>query len=89
MKVMIFENDAEFEDFAINPQYVVKTSDKGTHYFTWDFTDMYKEEKEKGTIFCISDENSLIRKRQACTFGIISKPVDIDYRCNESEFKKE
>lgn len=74
MRIIVFDNDSEFEEFAINDTLYYKMS--GDHaYYDWDFSGDYLAELEKNTLFFIKDKNSDIVRRDACTFNIISKPV--------------
>lgn len=74
---MLFDNDEDFESFALKPDYVIKQSEiSGTYYFTAEFTDAYKKAVEDNFIFCIEDDNSKIRKRGVVTKGSIMLQVD-------------
>ena len=74
MKIMVFENDADFEFFAITPVMKVKKIGDRT-YSDWDFTQEYLDESDAGTLFFIKDRNSKIVRRHSCVFNIIAKPV--------------
>jgi len=85
MKVIIFENDADFEAYAIDPTYRIKTSDKGTQYYNWSFTDAYTTETANGSKFLIKERNSKIVKRGCVTHGTISKKVNNVFRYSKLE----
>lgn len=74
MKIIVFENDKDFEEFAIDPRVVIVT-DGDREYFDWYFTPEYNLEAANGTVFYIKDNKSKIVTRGACTFNVISKPV--------------
>ena len=74
MRIIVFENDEEFEEFAILPSIHIVTD--GDHeYFDWNFTPEYNKEVLNNTIFYMKDRKSKILRRNACTFNVISKPV--------------
>ena len=74
MKIIVFENDSEFDEFAVDPSVrVIKDGDR--EYFDWSFTNDYNTEVAAGTLFFIKDRKSKVLRRNACTSGIISKPV--------------
>ena len=75
MKIIVFENDKDFEEFAIDPQVKIVV-DGDREYFDWFFTPEYNTEVANGTVFYIKDSKSKIVTRGACTFNIISKPVE-------------
>ena len=75
MKIIVFENDQDFEEFAIVPQVKIIT-DGDREYFDWFFSPEYNAEVANGTIFYIKDKKSKIITRGACTFNVISKPVE-------------
>lgn len=74
MKIIVFENDQDFEEFAIVPQLRVIV-DGDREYYDWYFTPEYNAEVMNGTMFFIKDKKSKILRRNACTYNIISKPV--------------
>jgi hypothetical protein len=74
MRIIVFENDEEFEEFAILPNVHVVT-DGDREYFDWYFTPEYNAEVLNNTLFYMKDRNSKVLRRNACTFNVISKPV--------------
>lgn len=74
MKIMIFDDDSDFEMFAVGTNPYVKESG-GRSWVDWDFSDDYLEEVKNNTIFFIKDSRSKIAKRQAVTCGVTSKRV--------------
>lgn len=83
MKVIIFENDGDFEMFAVKNKPYVK-HEGSCSYVDWDFSDEYLEEVSNGTEFYIKDRNSKIAKRHACVCGIIAKPVTNIFYYNDA-----
>ncbi len=75
-KIIVFENDEEFDEFAIDPQVRIFSDDNGIHYYDWKFTADYENEVENGTIFYIKDRNAEVLRRNSCTYKIISKRVE-------------
>lgn len=76
MKIIVFENDEEFEMFAMKPNLVVKTSEKsGTLYYDIELSDEYFEAVNEGTLFYIKDRNSKVKKRKVVKQRLASKPV--------------
>ena len=73
--IIYFDSDDEFFSFCVVPHLVLREGKHGK-YTDFNFTKNYKEELDKGTRFCIKDENSLITKRGMVTLGIESKKVD-------------
>lgn len=72
--IIYFDSDDEFLDFCVMPTPVIREGNHGK-YIDFDFTSMYKNELEKGTRFCIKDEDSLIAKRGMVTYRTESKEV--------------
>lgn len=73
--IIYFESDDEFLDYCIIKMPVVREN-KHCKYIDFDFSKEYLKELEKGTRFCIKDENSLITKREAVTFRTESKRIE-------------
>ena len=75
-KVMCFENDDEFFDFAVNPLIRVMEDPKsGTHYYDYDLTTNYNDALKDNVEFIIRDPNSLISKRNCVSYKLISKKI--------------
>lgn len=72
--VIYFDNDKEFEDWALNPELDIVSSE--IPYFTVDYSTAYKEEIDKGTKFCIKDAKSAIFKHKRMSCRTISLPVE-------------
>lgn len=75
-KYLVFDNDAEFEDFAIDTTLRVHKG-KGGYWYDWDFTPMYIKELDNGTKFVITDPASCIRKRGCVSYHCVCKPVEL------------
>lgn len=77
MKIIIFKNDDDFEAFCLKPNYdLMKDEETGMPYYNTAFNDLYLDEVKNGTLFCIDDQNSNIRKRNSVTKGVVSKRVE-------------
>lgn len=75
-KFMIFDNDEDFESFALKPDDVIKKSTiSGMPYYDAEFTDAFNSALEDNFIFCIADEQSKIRKRKVLQKGMIMLDV--------------
>lgn len=58
--IVFFESDEEFTDFCVAP-YARLKGEKGVG---GDYSEMYKEYLQKGMIFIIKDEDSVVYKRE-------------------------
>jgi hypothetical protein len=77
MKIIVFDNDEDFESYVLQPEYCIKQSNiSGGYYYDADFTDCYKNDLTEGVKYCIDCKDSKIRKRGYVTKGAISKRVN-------------
>ena len=77
MKIIIFDNDEAFEQFALKPDYVLRTSAKSDMtYYDIEFSDEYLDAIKGDTHFYFSDRNSKVRKRGVVQRGVLSKRVE-------------
>ena len=89
-KFMIFDNDEDFESFALKPDYVIKESEiSGMPYYDAEFTDVFNSALEDKFIFCIADEKSKIRKRETIQKGAIMLDVSNIFTHLEADEIKE
>ena len=75
-KLIQFENDQEFIEWAIKPFYEVIETENGGRCFSVAYTDAYINAIEEGYLIDILDEDSRINKDGLVHWGIITKPVD-------------
>ena len=76
MKILVFNNDEDFELYVLQPEFCIKQSNiSGGYYYDVDFTDCYKNDLTEGVKYCINCKDSKIRKRGCVTKGAISKRV--------------
>lgn len=72
-RIIYFDSDAEFEDWAVAPYVTIKYSEKSnTPYTSGDFSNEYKAAIEEGKRFVIKDEDSVVFKR-----GCVCKRVPL------------
>lgn len=78
--ILVFENDAEFEDFAVDPQLIVSKMNIGNNqeilYTDFNFTHDYYKAIEEGKMFEIKDKNSRIMKNGDISYRTITKKVE-------------
>lgn len=72
--IIYFDSDDEFLDFCVVQAPVIREGKHGK-YIDFDLTSTYKNELEKGTRFCIKDEDSIITKRGMVSYRTESKEV--------------
>lgn len=72
--VIYFDSDDEFLNFCVLQAPIIREGKHGK-YVDFSFTNHYQKELDKGTRFCIKDEDSLITKRGVVTYKTESKPV--------------
>ena len=71
--IILFDSDAEFEDWAVAPYATIKyTKNRNKPYTSGDLSNEYKAAIEEGKRFVIKDENSVVCKR-----GCVCKRVPI------------
>lgn len=75
-KIIEFNNDDEFTNWALAPSYTTIVNDLGNRCFDVLYTDAYLNAVKEDYIFDIKDEDSLIVKRGCVSRGIITKPVE-------------
>ena len=74
--LIIFDNDEEFFNFSVSPNFEVNYSDTSDRYFyTINFTDDYNNAISNDIYFIINDENSQIEKHNCVTYKTISKKI--------------
>ena len=72
-RIIYFDSDAEFEDWAVAPYATIKYSEKSnTPYTSGDFSNEYKAAIEEGKRFVIKDEDSVV-----CERGCVCKRVPL------------
>lgn len=77
MKIIVFDNDNDFEFYCLKPKYEINQSEvSGTLYYDLAFTDTYLKDVRDGVMFCIDDPKSKVVKRGCVTRGVVSKKVD-------------
>lgn len=76
IKVIEFENDNEFVEWALCPSYEFIESGRGSTCFDVPYTDEYLEAVEDDWSFDILDRKSRIKKDGLMHRGVITKPVD-------------
>lgn len=77
MKIIVFDNDKDFEFYCLKPKYEINQSKiSGTLYYDLGFTDTYISDVDAGVMFCIDDPKSKIMKRGCVTRGIVSKKIE-------------
>lgn len=77
MKIIVFDNDSDFEFYCLKPKYEINQSEiSGTLYYDLAFTDTYIKDVKDGVMFCIDDPKSKVVKRGCVTRGVVSKRVD-------------
>lgn len=77
MKIIVFDNDNDFEFYCLKPKYEINQSEvSGTLYYDLAFTDTYLNDVRDGVMFCIDDPKSKVVKRGCVTRGVVSKKVD-------------
>ncbi len=69
-----FDSDEDFLGF-VSPKLVIREG-KHCKYTDLAFSDEYQNELDKGTRFCIKDENSVIYKRKAVNERMETKNVE-------------
>ena len=78
-KIIYFENDDEFFDYAVIPQLIgIKyLDDNGNekYYYDFELSSQYNNAVNNDYIFIIKDENSKIYKRRYVTYHTISKEI--------------
>lgn len=74
---ILFNDDDEFIDFAINKEPIIKRGERGELYFTFDFSDAYKSALSKGGEFYMKDDNSLVLKRQCVSYRTVGLHVEM------------
>ena len=71
--IILFDSDAEFEDWAVAPYATIKYIENSKiPYTSGDFSNAYKAAIEEGKRFVIKDEDSVVCKR-----GCVCKRVPI------------
>lgn len=74
--LIIFDNDEEFFNFSVSPNFEVNYSNTSDRYFyTINFTDDYNNAISNDIYFIINDENSQIEKHNCVTYKTISKKI--------------
>ena len=74
--VIYFDNDQEFEDWAVAPYATVKYTEKGNiPYTTGDYSNEYKEAIGNNKRFIIKDEDSVVFKRKCVSKRV---PLKVD-----------
>lgn len=78
MKIVVFDNDEDFEQYALKPGYVFHESEvnPGMLYYDVDYTDQYNKDIEDGVQYCIDCEDSKVRKRNCIARGMVMKNVE-------------
>ena len=72
-RIIYFDSDAEFEDWAVAPYATIKYSENSnTPYTSGDFSNEYKAAIEEGKRFVIKDEDSVV-----CERGCVCKRVPL------------
>lgn len=71
--IILFDSDAEFEDWAVAPYATIKYIENSKiPYTSGDFSNAYKAAIEEGKRFVIKDEDSVVCKR-----GCVCKRVPV------------
>lgn len=78
-KVIYFDNDQEFYEYAVIPELVsIPYTDKlgvDGYYTDFNFTPQYNNAINNGMTFIIKDKNSQIYKRGAVSYRTITKEI--------------
>ena len=67
--ILYFDNDDEFYEYCVNPDLVVITSDQGTPFSDWLFTEWYQSHVDEATKIVILDDKSTILRRNGMVSG--------------------
>ena len=67
--ILYFDNDDEFYEYCVNLDLVVITSDQGTPFSDWFFTEWYQSHVDDATKIVILDDNSTILRRYGMVAG--------------------
>ncbi len=76
IRVIEFDNDNEFVEWALNPSYEFIQNGNGNACYDVSYTDEYEKAIKDGYSFKILDRKSRIMKDGIMHRGIITKPVD-------------
>lgn len=81
--IIYFDNDEEFYDLCVSPEFVFKTSSKtGVICFDMDFTDWYKSHiDEAAKMVILDDDSTIFRKGDVVSYCTYSKKINA-YRVN-------
>lgn len=74
-KYILFDNDDDFFQFALDPTPKVRRMDETHCYYDFDFTNYYNEALNNNKFFVILDENSKITKHDAISYHLVTKRV--------------
>lgn len=74
-KLCIFNNDDEFEAFAINSSPTIHKDTNGVSWFDYGYTDTYNQMCTDKYRFCITDPNSKILKRNGTSIHTMFNPI--------------
>lgn len=77
--IIIFDNDSEFEEFAIEPKLITKKMTIGNnqeiYYTDFEFSKYYNDAIDAGIQFSIKDPNSRIMKNGDISYRLITKNI--------------
>jgi len=74
-KILIFQDDDEFIEFAINVTPVITMSTDGHSFYDFDYSPAYMDCIKNNKQFNILDELSNIKKRKELNYRLIVKPI--------------
>ena len=75
-KIIYFDNDAEFENWAVRSGYVIIENEFGHHCFDVPYTNEYIKAIKDDYLFHINSFDSVVKKHGYVTRGIINKPIE-------------
>lgn len=76
-KYIVFDNDLEFERWAVNPTPVMGGEDQDFNGWAWNFTNNYIEACDKCLVPVILDPDSKIVRRQCVTCNTVGRRVSV------------
>lgn len=74
---IIFNDDDDLCNYAVNKKYAIHTDDDGFQSFGWDFTDYFNDAIAANVEFVMNDLNSRILKNGLIEYNGITKPINI------------
>lgn len=76
----VFDDDDDFLEYAICKTPVIRPlGNTGVTYFTFDYSQYYKDDVSKGINFLMKGSNSSIIKHGVITYRTVNLPVSIEY----------